>query len=91
MPDASHVDDNTLVLDAVDKFLERDVAPYVREFEAADKYPQEIADKLAELGLMGRRSRRSMAGLAWTLLRIRKSLNGWHAFGCRSQAFSIRT
>jgi len=45
--------ENTMILDAIDKFLERDVAPYVRELEATDTYPQDIADKLAELGLYG--------------------------------------
>ncbi|MDG2203801.1 MAG: acyl-CoA dehydrogenase family protein [Alphaproteobacteria bacterium] len=45
--------EETLILDAVDQFLERDVRPYVRELEAADEYPAEIADKMAELGLFG--------------------------------------
>lgn len=42
-----------LVLDAIDRFLERDVRPHVRELEANDVYPREIADRLAELGLFG--------------------------------------
>lgn len=53
MPDAMLETENTMILDAVDKFLEKDVAPYVREFEATDTYPQEIADKLADLGMYG--------------------------------------
>jgi len=53
MPDAMLETENTMILDAIDKFLERDVAPYVRELEATDTYPQDIADKLAELGLYG--------------------------------------
>lgn len=53
MPDADHDNESALILDAVDKFLEKDVAPYVREFESEDKYPQAIADKLAELGMFG--------------------------------------
>lgn len=51
-PDA-HSDDSALILDAVDKFLERDVRPYVKDLEHADEYPQEIADKMADLGLFG--------------------------------------
>ncbi len=46
-------DEETLILDTVDQFLERDVKPYVRDLEAGDEYPQEIADKMAELGLFG--------------------------------------
>ena len=56
MPDSYHTEaeqEETLILDAVDRFLERDVRPYVRELEAADEYPAEIADKMAELGLFG--------------------------------------
>jgi alkylation response protein AidB-like acyl-CoA dehydrogenase len=46
-------EEDSIILDAVDQFLERDVRPYVRALEAADEYPQEIADKMAELGLFG--------------------------------------
>ena len=42
-----------LILSSIDKFLEKDVKPYVNEFESEDKYPQDIADKMAELGLFG--------------------------------------
>ena len=49
--DASEND--KLILSSIDKFLEKDVKPYVKEFESEDKYPQDIADKMAELGLFG--------------------------------------
>ncbi len=42
-----------LVLDAVDRFLEREVRPFVREHEASDTYPRAMFDKVAELGLFG--------------------------------------
>ena len=41
------------ILDAVDKFLERDVRPYVLEFEHADRYPEEMVEKMKALGLFG--------------------------------------
>lgn len=43
----------TQILDAVDKFLERDVKPYVLEFEHADRYPEEMVEKMKALGLFG--------------------------------------
>jgi alkylation response protein AidB-like acyl-CoA dehydrogenase len=46
-------EDDSIILAAVDRFLERDVRPYVRTLESADVYPQEIADKMSELGLFG--------------------------------------
>jgi len=63
LPDALIDSDNTLILDAIDKFLEKDVAPYVREFESADKYPQAIADKLADLGMFGATISQEYGGL----------------------------
>jgi alkylation response protein AidB-like acyl-CoA dehydrogenase len=47
------VSDESLILDAVDRFLERDVRPVAHALEAADTYPAEIADKLATIGLFG--------------------------------------
>jgi len=46
-------EDEALILDSIDQFLERDVKPYAHDLEAADEYPKEICKKLAELGLMG--------------------------------------
>jgi alkylation response protein AidB-like acyl-CoA dehydrogenase len=42
-----------LILDSVDRFLERDVRPYAHALEAADEWPAEIVAKMAELGLFG--------------------------------------
>ena len=46
-------EDEALILDSIDQFLERDVKPVAHDLEAADEYPSEIADKMAELGLYG--------------------------------------
>ena len=51
--DRSSNEEERLILDTVNKFLEKDVKPFVREFESEDKYPKLIADKMAELGLFG--------------------------------------
>ena len=45
--------DDALILDSIDRFLERDVRPVVRDLEANDVYPQKIVDRLVELGLFG--------------------------------------
>jgi alkylation response protein AidB-like acyl-CoA dehydrogenase len=42
-----------LILDAVDRFLERDVRPVVHALEAADTYPAAIVEKLKTLGMFG--------------------------------------
>ncbi len=43
----------TLILQSVDRFLERDVRPVARALEAADTYPAAIVEKLQALGLFG--------------------------------------
>ena len=45
--------DEDLILDSVERFLERDVKPYAHELEAADAYPGGIVEKMKELGLFG--------------------------------------
>ncbi|MBK1657230.1 acyl-CoA dehydrogenase family protein [Paracraurococcus ruber] len=42
-----------LVLDAVDRFLERHVRPVASALEHADEYPHEIVERMKELGLFG--------------------------------------
>jgi len=44
---------DTLVLESIDRFLERDVRPVAHALEAADAYPEEIVEKLRTLGLFG--------------------------------------
>jgi len=44
---------DSLILDSVGRFLEREVRPVVRELEAADTYPTAIVEKLKALGLFG--------------------------------------
>src|SRR5688500_4987628 len=45
--------DEALILSSVDRFLERDVRPFVHALEAADAYPDAIVAKLQALGLFG--------------------------------------
>mgnify|MGYP001380738786 CR=1 FL=1 len=61
--DKNITEDEKLILDSVDKFLEKDVKPYVKEFESEDKYPQDIADKMADLGLFGATISQDYGGL----------------------------
>ena len=46
-------DEESAILDSVDRFLERDVKPYAHELEANDTYPDEIVEKMKGLGLFG--------------------------------------
>jgi len=43
----------TQILDAVDKFVVRDIAPYAMALERADEYPADIVEGMKKLGLFG--------------------------------------
>lgn len=45
--------DDALILDSIQKWLERDVAPYAMELEHADTYPAEMVEQMKEMGLFG--------------------------------------
>lgn len=46
-------ENDILILDSIDKFLERDVRPHVLELEQNDIYPEAIVEKMKALGLFG--------------------------------------
>ena len=46
-------DSEALILDSIDRFIARDVKPVAHDLEAADAYPDEIVEKMKELGLFG--------------------------------------
>jgi alkylation response protein AidB-like acyl-CoA dehydrogenase len=46
-------DQEELILDSLARFLEREVAPYVRALEHDDVYPAEIVERMKALGLFG--------------------------------------
>lgn len=42
-----------LILDMVDRFLEKEVTPYAWQLEHDDEYPAQIVEKMKEMGLFG--------------------------------------
>ena len=55
--------DESLILDSVDRFLERDVRPVAHDLEASDTYPAEIVEKMKDLGLFGATIAQEYGGL----------------------------
>ncbi len=45
--------EETELLAAVDRWIERDVRPIVREYDHADRYPTELVEQMRQLGLFG--------------------------------------
>lgn len=50
---SSHEENETLILDMVDRFLEVEIRPYVHDLEYHDTYPEEIVLKMKAMGLFG--------------------------------------
>src|SRR5260370_35582912 len=46
-------DHEAVIFGSIDRFLERDVAPYVHQLERDDEYPAEMVERMLELGLFG--------------------------------------
>lgn len=47
------IEQETMILDMLDRFLETEVAPHVRKMDHDDIYPTEIVEKMKEMGLFG--------------------------------------
>jgi alkylation response protein AidB-like acyl-CoA dehydrogenase len=48
----AHSEDD-LILDSIDKWLERDVRPHVLKLDHADEYPLEMVEQMKDMGLFG--------------------------------------
>lgn len=70
--DTAEAEQERMILDAVDRFLERDVAPYAMELEHNDTYPEEIVEKMKELGLFGSIIKEEYGGLGLSCLTYAK-------------------
>ena len=46
-------DQEAVIFGSIDRFLERDVAPYVQKLEHDDEYPADMVERMRELGLFG--------------------------------------
>src|SRR5437899_12729465 len=56
MNDATHAtnaSDEAAILDTIDRWVERDLRPIVREYDHADRYPEGVVEQMKELGLFG--------------------------------------
>ncbi len=51
------------LLDAIDRWVEREVRPKVKDFDHADRYPHELVEQMKELGLFGATISQEYGGL----------------------------
>ena len=55
--------DEAQFFDAIDRWIERDLKPIVKEFDHADRYPAHVVEQMKELGLFGATIGREYGGL----------------------------
>jgi len=53
MAEIQSEDQEAVIFGSIDRFLERDVAPYVQKLEHDDEYPADMVERMRELGLFG--------------------------------------
>lgn len=53
MTEHIRTDQDRMILDSIDRFLERDVQPHVHALERDDVWPAEIVEQMREMGLFG--------------------------------------
>ncbi|MGD9603385.1 MAG: acyl-CoA dehydrogenase family protein [Gammaproteobacteria bacterium] len=46
-------EDETLLLDSIQRWTDKELKPIVREYDHADRYPHEIVEQMKEMGLFG--------------------------------------
>ena len=46
-------DDDGQILDMIDRWVARELKPIVKEYDHADRYPQDVVEQMKELGLFG--------------------------------------
>lgn len=82
--DMSNYEENeTLILDMLDRFLKTEVKPYVHELDAKDEYPHEIVEKMKDMGLFGCLISPEYGGSVSRLRRTRRSSIAFPRYGCR--------
>ena len=53
IPAAADAEIEAQMLDAIDRWVEKEVRPIARQFDQADEYPEELVEQMRELGLFG--------------------------------------
>ena len=72
-----------LILDGIERFLDRDVRPHVAALEHDDIYPEDIVEKMKEMGLFGATIAEEYGGSACRSRPMPRSSSGSPTPGCR--------
>jgi alkylation response protein AidB-like acyl-CoA dehydrogenase len=63
---AERSSEDRMVLESIERWLERDVRPHVRKLDHADEYPEQMVEQMKELGLFGATIPAEYGGLGLT-------------------------
>ncbi len=62
-PGRASADEEAQILEAIDRWVEREVRPIARQFDQADEYPFDLVEQMKELGLFGATISQDYGGL----------------------------
>jgi alkylation response protein AidB-like acyl-CoA dehydrogenase len=62
-PEQAEAEEERLILESIDRFLEREVTPHARRLEHEDTYPEDIVEGMKGLGLFGATIAQEYGGL----------------------------
>jgi alkylation response protein AidB-like acyl-CoA dehydrogenase len=79
-------EDDAMIFESVEKWLDRDVRPHVLKFEHADEYPAEMVEQMKALGLLGATIPAEYGGLGLSPPHMCASLKKSPRSGCPSPA-----
>ena len=86
-----NADDERQMLEAIERWLERDVRPNVPELEHADAYPRAMVEQMRTFGLFGATIAPQYGGLGMPTLTYARMVARMSEVGCHSRACSART
>ena len=46
-------EEETILLDSIERWVDKELKPIVREYDHEDRYPHEIVEQMKEMGLFG--------------------------------------
>ena len=75
-------DDEAIILEAIEKWLQREVRPYARELDNAAEYPAEMVEQMKELGLFGATISQHYGGLGLSATTYAKVVEKSPKRGC---------
>lgn len=72
--DFNFTEEQMMLRNTVRNFTDKEIMPYIAQWDREGKFDPAIIDKLAALGLMGYVFQKNTAAVAWIIIRLQSSV-----------------